>query len=267
MTKDSAQAHPPEQWGFSDLEARGPVIAMDAGLPSISAEVPRHQHLQGQLIMALKGALFCLTDNAVWVVPPNCAVWIPSNLPHSIRHGKNVSACYLFVAPGDYKLPETCCTVSLSPLVRELILYLSKEPSKYKLDSPTGRKAIVLLEELAKMPIEGLFLPTSSDPRIEKLTKQLTLDPSNRSTLSDWSRQLAMSDRAFTRLLLRETGLTFGRWRQQLHLLIAIQKLSSGLSVQHVAIDLGYDSVNAFITMFKKIMGKTPGRYFSDMGS
>ncbi len=49
----------------------------------------------------------------------------------------------------------------------------------------------------------------------------------------------------------RETGLTFGRWRQQLHLIIALQELASGVSVQNVAAKLGYESVNAFITLFK----------------
>jgi len=29
-----------------------------------------------------------------------------------------------------------------------------------------------------------------------------------------------------------------------------------------VAIDLGYDSPSAFLSMFKKALGKTPGRYF-----
>ncbi|HHS3081814.1 TPA: helix-turn-helix domain-containing protein, partial [Klebsiella michiganensis] len=65
------------------------------------------------------------------------------------------------------------------------------------------------------------------------------------------------------RLMLRETGLTFGRWRQQLHLIIALRELASGVSVQNVAANLGYESVNAFITMFRKTMGSTPAHYFA----
>jgi len=30
-----------------------------------------------------------------------------------------------------------------------------------------------------------------------------------------------------------------------------------------IAMDLGYDSPSAFISMFKKALGKTPGQYFS----
>jgi len=61
------------------------------------------------------------------------------------------------------------------------------------------------------------------------------------------------------------TGLSFGRcrWRQQLHLMIALSHLTEGLSVQSVTGILGYDSVSAFISMFRKAQGKLPTQYFS----
>ncbi len=66
--------------------------------------------------------------------------------------------------------------------------------------------------------------------------------------------------------MIRETGLTFGRWRQQLHLVVALRELASGAKVQNVATELGYNSVNAFITMFKKALGSTPAQYFAQRG-
>ena len=65
--------------------------------------------------------------------------------------------------------------------------------------------------------------------------------------------------------MVRETGLSFGRWRQQLHLIVALRELSAGASVQRISGDLGYESVTAFITMFKKALGKPPARYLSDI--
>ncbi len=62
----------------------------------------------------------------------------------------------------------------------------------------------------------------------------------------------------------RETGMSFGRWRQQLHLLIALQRLDQGASVQTVALDLGYEGASAFVTMFRKAMGKPPARYLAE---
>ncbi|MFS2117083.1 helix-turn-helix domain-containing protein, partial [Herbaspirillum frisingense] len=69
--------------------------------------------------------------------------------------------------------------------------------------------------------------------------------------------------RSFARFVQAETGMSFGRWRRQIHLMVALQRLASGSSVQRVSQDLGYDSVSAFITMFKKTLGKPPARYMA----
>jgi AraC-like DNA-binding protein len=72
-----------------------------------------------------------------------------------------------------------------------------------------------------------------------------------------------MSERTFDRLVMKETGQPFGRWRQQLQLIIALRNLSGGATVQQVALELGYDSTTAFIIMFKKAFGMPPGQYIS----
>ncbi len=61
-----------------------------------------------------------------------------------------------------------------------------------------------------------------------------------------------MSERNLARLIVKETGLSFRQWRQQLQLIMALQGLVKGDTVQKVAHTLGYDSTTAFITMFKK---------------
>jgi AraC-like DNA-binding protein len=83
--------------------------------------------------------------------------------------------------------------------------------------------------------------------------------------LREGATRLATSERTLARLVESTTGLSFGRWRQQLHLMIALSQLAEGVSVQRVAGILGYDSVNAFITMFKKALGKSPTQYFSSL--
>lgn len=65
-----------------------------------------------------------------------------------------------------------------------------------------------------------------------------------------------MSERNLARLIVKETGLSFRQWRQQLQLIMALQGLVKGDTVQKVAHTLGYDSTTAFITMFKKGPGK-----------
>ncbi|MGV8488771.1 helix-turn-helix domain-containing protein, partial [Pseudomonas aeruginosa] len=62
------------------------------------------------------------------------------------------------------------------------------------------------------------------------------------------------------RMVRRETGMTFGQWRQQLQIIIALQQLSAGVSVQRTAEILGYESVSSFIGMFRKALGSPPAR-------
>lgn len=250
-----------------DLDhATGPVIGIRLETADYGSEIPVHRHRQGQLILAMKGGVTCEVAGAIWMVPPRYAVWVPGMMPHSIRATANARICYLYVQPDAAPLPAECCTLAISALVHELILDMANQPSNYEADSRTGRKATVLLEELATMPVERLHLPISGEPRMRKIATMLSDNPADRRTLADWARLVAMSERSLARLVRQETGLTFGRWRQQLHLITALRHLAAGQTVQRVAEELGYESVTAFITMFKKSLGKPPAKYFASIG-
>ncbi len=61
--------------------------------------------------------------------------------------------------------------------------------------------------------------------------------------------------------------MSFGRWRQQLGVILAVQWLAGGASIQQVAADLGFESVPSFVTMFRKTLGTSPGRYMAERHS
>jgi hypothetical protein len=58
---------------------------------------------------------------------------------------------------------------------------------------------------------------------------------------------------------------TFGRWRQQFQIMLALDRLSEGDSIQTVAFALRYESSSAFATMFRKTLGKP--RFLADRQS
>lgn len=224
-----------------------------------------HQHRKSQLAMPVRGSMMCEAQQGVWMVPPQHAVWIPAGVRHSNRATANARICFLIIEPAAVNLPNKCCTMVISPMIRELILYLSDQDAGYDREGSTARLAAVLLEQLSNASVDQLHLPISDHPKIQQITYALTKDLADRRTLAQWARNLAMSERSLARLVQRETGLSFGRWRRQLHLIGALRQLAEGLSVQRVAANLGYESVTAFITMFKKALGKSPAQYFESV--
>ncbi len=222
-------------------------------------EAPEHRHRKGQLVMASRGGVTCRVPSGLWIVPPQCGVWVPGGMPHSNVATANARLFFLFIEPDAVDLPDRCCTLSLSPLVRELIIEMADQSEVAAAYGDT--MTTMLLSALSRMPVEDLHLPLTSEARLNRIASALVEDPSDRSTMAQWAKRLAMSENSLARLVQQETGLTFGRWRQQSQLIIAIRSLAAGATVQQVSGDLGYESVSAFITMFKKALGASPAQY------
>ena len=227
--------------------------------------IPSHQHRKGQLILALHGAITCEVENAMWMVPPQYAVWIPGGVPHSNSATPGARLCFLFIEPGAAAMPEHCCTLKISPLVRELILTLAERPGSELKKAVTQRLVQVLFDELPRQAQEQLQLPVSAHPKIRTMVETMAAEPAEWQTLGQWANRFAMSERNLARLVVKETGLSFRRWRHQLQLILALQMLIRGQTVQQAAHSLGYDSTTAFITMFRKGLGQTPGRYLTTL--
>jgi len=241
-----------------------PAVALMVDTQEREDEVPIHTHRKGQLVLAQRGGVTCEVPSGLWMVPPRCGVWIPGGMPHSNRATANASIYFLYVDMNAASVPQECCTLSITPLLHEVIHRLATLAPLYDQTGPTAHLVAVLLNELIEMPTEQLHLPVMRHSKLRAIADALLENPADRRTVAEWSEAIALGERTLMRLVVAETGMTFSRWRQQLHIIIALQRLSAGHSVQSVSEVLGYDSVSAFITMFKKALGKSPARYFSD---
>ncbi len=56
--------------------------------------------------------------------------------------------------------------------------------------------------------------------------------------------------RTLERLFVKETGMTFRRWRQRARLLAALHRLAAGEPVTSTALSVGFRSTSAFIAMY-----------------
>jgi len=120
----------------------------------------------------------------------------------------------------------------------------------------------VILDMTQNLEIAPLDLAIGTDPRLQKIYEGLVEKPDSNRSLESWGHLVGASARTLARLFRRETGMGFRQWRQQFRILEAIERLGRDEPVTTVALDLGYESTSAFITMFKRALGKTPGQYF-----
>lgn len=221
-----------------------------------------HRHLRCQLLYAIRGVMTAHTRDGTWVVPPQQAVWLPAGIEHNVVATRGMAMRSLYLEPAVcHGMPETCCVLPVPALLRELILRTMELGNDYGPGGAEARLVAVIPDELRRLHPEPLHLPLPADPRLAAVTDALIADPGDRRDLADWARQAGASERTLARLFQRETGMTFGAWRQRRRLQAAIERLAAGDAVTTVALDLGYESPSAFITMFRRTLGETPGRY------
>jgi AraC-like DNA-binding protein len=199
----------------------------------------------------------------MWVVPAQRAVWIPARTPHSIVMSGAVSMRTLYLrARLVRRMPRTCCVVNVSPLLQELVLHACRTPNLNRRSRVQRHLIDVIVDQLETVQAIPLQLPSPADARAVRVADALRRDPGDQDSLELLCEKAGASKRTIERLFQSETGLTLGKWRQQLRLQRALQLLASGEKVTHAALEAGYSTPSAFIAMFRDTLGVTPGRYF-----
>jgi AraC-like DNA-binding protein/quercetin dioxygenase-like cupin family protein len=229
--------------------------------------VPLHFHDFDQLVYAARGVMTVRTSEGCWVVPTDRAVWIPAAIPHSIAMSGTVAMRTLYLKPRLARgLPRGCSVVNVPPLLKELILHACSLAALRKTVERQRHLIDVILDQLEAVQTVPLQLPNPSDPRALRAAGILLADPSDRRPLTEVCKAAGASKRTVERLFQEEIGMTLGKWRQQLRLMQAMRLLAEGAKVTHAAMEAGYSTPSAFISMFRRALGTTPASYFGKAG-
>lgn len=221
-----------------------------------------HDHPRAQIVYPIRGAYWVATTQGNWLVPANQAVWIPPNVHHEVFSHDSVTALLLFVDVAyTSSLPRACVAVSVSPLLRELLNKAVDYGNDYPPEGRAARLVQVMLDELNQMKTAPFFLPMPRDRRLLRTMKALLKHPADELGMEALAKEAGASTRTLARLFRKETGMTLPQWKTQLRLIEAIDRLCQGQPVTQVAFDLGYSSASAFIYMFRRKLGITPGEY------
>ena len=223
-----------------------------------------HSHSFAQLVYACSGVMTVRVADSLWVIPPQRAVWVPSGISHKVSKHGQAHMRSLYVRPDAFNdLPENSCVLTVSPLMRELILHLCSLPERYEPGSEEERITQVIMDQLKNATFESFYLPETTDKRLKPVCQAIQAHPENSQTLIQWASHVNISSRALSRLFRTELGLSLVQYRQQVRLLEALKKLAKGEPVTRVAMDVGFSSLSAFNRLFRRSFGKTPGVFFN----
>jgi AraC-like DNA-binding protein len=251
---------------FVDIMSRvcredGPLAAAHIIAQDAMRATAMHSHQCGQLLGTTTSVVTLTTAHGHWVVPPANAVWVPPGFSHALQSHGAFSGWSLYVAERACgALPEAPCALKASGLLLEAIARAATWTG-----APESRAQLALLdvvfEEIRSLPRDESLLPMPQEFRVARVAEAMLRNPGNNRPLDAWADVAGVAARTLTRRFLSETGMSFAEWRQRARLLKAVELLAAGKPVTTVALDVGYSNVGAFIDMFKKAMGVTPGRF------
>ncbi|MFD5732157.1 AraC family transcriptional regulator [Streptomyces sioyaensis] len=237
-----------------------PQAATSARTLAPGDRIDAHRHDDHQILYAGTGVLAVTTDAGTWFAPGTRALWVPAGCVHSHRaHGRldlHLLGLPATVNPLGLDAPTA---LTVSPLLRELILACTREPD----DGSAERRRLraVLLDQLRASPQQPVQLPTPADPRLRAVCDLLYRNPADPRTLAALGAEAGAGERTLSRLFRRELGMTFPQWRTQLRLYHALRMLADGEQVTTVAHHCGWASTSAFIDVFRRNFGYTPGTH------
>lgn len=222
-----------------------------------------HDHADNQLVYPSSGVLSVFTSAGSWVVPPQRAVWLPAGMAHSHQaHGPTRMHSLLFGAPVNPMRAAQPTVISVSPLLREVLIALTRDaaPGPPR-DAERRHLEAVAFDQLRECPAEPLHLPEPADDRLRAISAVLHASPGDSRTLAELGRTVGAGERTLTRLFRRHTGMSFPQWRTQLRLHHALILITQGDPVTTVAVAVGFANPSAFIAAFRAAFGVTPGAY------
>ncbi|MFI9503899.1 AraC family transcriptional regulator [Nocardia sp. NPDC052566] len=219
------------------------------------SHIDRHRHDVHQIVYPSSGVAEVRTDAGHWIAPADRAIWIPAGHWHEHHfYGPTRFHCVAF--PLDMARPGPS-VIAAHPLLRELLIACS-QPGTLPADE-YDRLRQVLFDRIRRSPEQPLRLPAARDDRLRAACALVAADLAEPWTLDRLGTRVGAGERTLSRLFRTEFAMTYPQWRTQLRLHTAVQLLADGLPVSVIAHRCGWATTSAFIDVYRRTLGHTPG--------
>lgn len=253
MTEQApSPGEPPLAYGFTQTF---PALATDW------TSFPRHY-----LLYASAGAFVLEVAHARWVLPPQRAAWIAADVPIRVSVRAPTTACSVLFARDALPPPPLPCQVfTVSPLAREMFVYAMRWGQEREPDNVDADRFLLALaavcRELAASP-DHFWLPRGQSPELIAAMAYTAAHLSEPLQLDAVARSVGVSMRTLARRFALEAGMPWRAFLQRARLITAMEQLAAReASVTETALAVGFDSLSAFSTAFRRFVGERPVDY------
>lgn len=240
-----------------------PVLAFPFSRFAEKDWAPPHSHCRGQLFALTQGLLILDAAGGRWMFPSGRCAWLPPGCIHQARSVGGAAGSMLFLSEEmSRELPRDPRVLGASELLFAIVNRIHGW-SRPEPDGESRRLLLALLKaEIGRPEEQSMRLPIPKQAKLAKVARALLGNVGDERTLDEWAKEAGMARRTFMRAFSKEMYMPFGRWRQQARLFAALELLAKNESITDVAIAVGYNSVSAFIEVFRTAFGTTPEAYF-----
>ncbi|MCE4160692.1 helix-turn-helix transcriptional regulator [Rhodococcus sp. D-46] len=217
-----------------------------------------HRHPEHELIWGNSGGMLTVVaDGITWEVPPSAGLWLPAGALHAVKAGPGTEFFCTYFRPEAHEAPSGVPGLfGVSALLREVLLHMHRRNMPDEARSRAERVAFDMLQPLEVAAVE---VPMPTDPRALFVAEALVANPADQRSLSEWALTAGGSVRTLTRVFAQGTGMTFAQWRIQVRVRAALTYLAAGVPVSVVSRRVGYETPSAFVAVFRRVTGRTPG--------
>ncbi len=225
---------------------------------------PWHTHRKHQVLYAERGSMRLWMGEAVWMVPPGRAAWIPARTRHRVGAGA-LSLRTVYLDPRICQgLPAASAVFCVTALAREMILHAMRWGPRHR-SSALSRAYFETLARLCPGWVEGalpLSLPVGRTVELQRAMTWTLEHLDERPTASRAAKAAGLSARTLARRFADETETTWRRFFHDARMVEATHRLSQpGARVGEVALGLGFESLSAFSRAYKAFCGVSPSQH------
>lgn len=232
-------------------------------------DTPLHEHNKGQFIYAEKGTLHIETADSRYFLPVEHFLWIPSCTRHRIWTNNSQILMFTIYFDQENEVDPFFLQTGVygvNKLLKEMILFARQWDGYIGENQLPAFRFVQALQSILPQvsalkapPLLGMIQPKND--RLLTVMEFMRSHLSEKMELNVMARTFGFSTRSLSRLFASE-GINFINYLQALRVFRAMELLEErNLTINQVALMVGYESASAFSNLFIKFTGLRPSEY------